>query len=688
MNIYAISDLEGLYPQQVLPMYEEIKKEKENKKIIICGDVIDSTIAGKGIYQEERFRMLKSNNIKTIYDIVTNPNIFLTFGNRDLNKMKVGPLSELKSISDASDNLINQFNNGELNLDFSTYQSFSKLRLDWVQKMSNWYPFWGGAISDKICYWRDDNQPEKGGFFERRFQKIFGADTSIGTMSAGYLLETIPLELGLYKKENDDYNAFVVLAVFKSMLKKKDFNDKEQQLYKFFYSDDGKVKKPIEDKKINQSYFKGLLYTLFTSDKNDMIIKKCKCDIDSTIYGVKLKCSCPDESHMYLFSHGGVSSDIIKGNTLDELSKLLEDGKTTVLREKLTDANKFGGYYAKLENSNKTNKVIIEKITIFNKKIKETIKAIFDEDYTKIFKPSNNMLLLLIASATFDCKSFYTKTFDKTLGIDEKKSKAETECAGLDILNISSEFTSTMAGIKRLRNKDKIFFNNSKLYNIFGHNPNGFLPAIDLFENNSQSKTYLINLDTSNTFLSSDANIYDKENSYSYIKIDKDNIEINTNIYIKTTEAQQLKLGTSDDLFTDIKVPISKDTPEIENSKNAKIIAFMEENKKLFITRPDIEKDYFETVIEIKNNINDDMDKNLRKIKDNENIFYHGIINKETKNFIIFTYHRTFGPPFPRCLFIINEDHFNKGQTGGNYFKKYLKYKQKYTELKVQLGGK
>jgi predicted phosphodiesterase len=226
MNIYAISDLEGLYPQQVLPIYEEIKKEKENKKLIICGDVIDSTIAGKVIYKEEKFRTLKSNNIKTIYDIVTNPNIFLTFGNRDLNKMKVGPLSELKSISDASDasdnpidqiDLINQFNNGELNLDFSTYQSFSKLRLDWVQKMSNWYPFWGGAISDKISYWKDDDCQPEGKFFERRFQKIFGADTSIGTMSAGYLLETVPLELGLYTKGNNDYNAFVVLAVFRAL---------------------------------------------------------------------------------------------------------------------------------------------------------------------------------------------------------------------------------------------------------------------------------------------------------------------------------------------------------------------------------------------------------------------------------------------------------------------------------------
>ena len=222
------------------------------------------------------------------------------------------------------------------------------------------------------------------------------------------------------------------------------------------------------------------------------------------------------------------------------------------------------------------------------------------------------------------------------------------------------------------------------------------MPSIDLFEINLQNnpqkntpiKTYLINLDTSNTFLSSDANIYDKENSYSYIKIDKNNIEINTNIYIKTKEAQQLKLDTSNDLFKDIKVSETKDIKEIEDSKNSKVIAFIEKDKELFTTRPNAQNDYFETVIEIKNNIDDNMDKNLRNIKENDKIFYHGIINKDKRNFIIFTYHRTFGPPFPRCLFIIDETEFNKGQTGGNYFKKYLKYKQKYTELKVQLGGK
>ena len=91
IKTFAISDLEGFYPDQVLPIYNSIKHDKQNE-IIICGDIIDSTI--KSIPTTSILE-LKSNNLKTIYEIVINPNICLTFGNRDLNKIKVGPLTEL-----------------------------------------------------------------------------------------------------------------------------------------------------------------------------------------------------------------------------------------------------------------------------------------------------------------------------------------------------------------------------------------------------------------------------------------------------------------------------------------------------------------------------------------------------------------------------------------------------------------
>jgi hypothetical protein len=706
MIVYACSDLEGYSPTELLPDYEKIKKDKKNT-IIFCGDLIDSTITGqKDILGSIKSR--KSKNIINIFDIVMNHNILLTFGNRDLNKIKVGPLTELAMIfvqsSELKDKasfelvkkLVNEFNKGKINLDYTTYETLNNSisTFKWVQKMSNWYPFWGGALKDKINYWKDDREPiDASGFFDRRFQKIFGKDTARGTMSAEYLLETIPLELGLYRVGDNNYNAFVVLAVFKSMLQKKKFIDTNNKLSNFFYPDKSKeVSKDV----INTSLFEGLLYTMFTDRKNDMIIKMCNCDSVSTKFDKF--CVCKKDLPMYLFSHGGISSDIINKDTLDELSNLLKNSTTTTLVDKLTDANKLGGYYANIQSANaniKTNEDIINKIRYFNEKMKRTIQDIFDEDYTTIFKPTNNMLLLLIASATFKCEPFYTKVSDE--------ATATRECEKLGITNIlktSSDFISTMAGIKNLRNNEKIFFNNNTLYNIFGHSPNGFGPTIDLFENN-KNKTYLINLDTSNTFLSSDVNKYDEKNTYSYIKIENNKVEINTNIHIKTTKSEELNINTSIDYFQDFE---KKGTEGDEKTKNDMIIAYTEESKKVFINDPandikwqngscnitNIMKDSSLTTINIKNIIDDNMDTYLKNIGANKNIFYHGKIvgiqNKVPINFIVLTDHRTLS--FPKCLFILNETEFKAyfdKKKGGSYLKKYLKYKNKYIQLKNQI---
>jgi hypothetical protein len=640
-KIYAISDLEGFYPEQVLPMYNQIKEEMTDN-LIICGDIMDSTI--KTQINREIIK-LKSNNIKTIYDIVTNPNIFLTFGNRDLNKMKVGPLTEL-FCEEQDQNykiLIDKFNKGELeNLDKKTYIKFLCIEnKKWYQKMSNWYPFWGEKIKDKINYWKDDNEPlalrnkeneiiKSYNFFEKRYLKIFGADTSIGTMNAEYLLQTIPIELGLYDEINNDYNAFIVLAVFKSMLQNVKFND-DKKLYNVLYN-------PSVKEIINQSIFKGLLFTLFTDDKNNMIIKRT------------------DQLNTYLFSHGGVSSEIIERNTLEELDCILKNPSTDDLKEKITDATKFmGGYYKKIDINKKED--IDKQIENFNTKIKETITNIFNEDYKTLVKPSINMLLLLIAVTSFDCKTFYSKI----LPTEEVQNK----CKDYGILNINSSLISTMAGIKELRSQNKIFYYGTKLFNIFGHNPNGFGPTVDLFENDI-SKTYLVNLDTSNTFLSSSSNLslYDQtKKTSSYILIENNKIKLITKIFIRKTSKQEIIIeDNNDSLFTGLE----KDDDEIQNNiKNNIIVAYSGAIKP---------SDIFE--INIDNYIDENMDEKLKLFKDNQKIFYHG----KHENYLIFNYRRILGPPFPRCLFIVDENIFIKRYL--NYKKKYLKYKQKYINLK------
>ena len=54
-------------------------------------------------------------------------------------------------------------------------------------------------------------------------------------MGADNLLQTIPMELELYEESLPDYNAFVVLAVFKSMLQKVKFNDSDKILHNILY---------------------------------------------------------------------------------------------------------------------------------------------------------------------------------------------------------------------------------------------------------------------------------------------------------------------------------------------------------------------------------------------------------------------------------------------------------------------
>jgi len=638
---FAISDLEGFYPDQVLPMYNSIKYDKLNE-IIVCGDIIDSTIKST---PTPSILELKSNNLKTIYDIVVNSNICLTFGNRDLNKIKVGPLTELcyYGQDENSRKLINSFNSGDLeNLNITTfYNIFNIKEKRWCQNMSNWYPFWGEKIIDNIDYWKNNNEPikivkegkpEPYLFFEKRFHKIFGTDTTVGTMNANNLLKTIPMELGLYAESFPEYNAFIVLAVFKSMLQKVKFND-DGKLYEILYN-------PISYPNINQSIFKGLLYSLFTDDKNKMIIKRT------------------DYTNTYLFSHGGVSSDIIERNTLQELDDILNDINTFELRDKITDVNKLrGGYYKN------TTIDIDQQIEKFNTRMKEIIMKIFDEDYKILNKPTSNMLLLLIAITPFDCKTFYSKTLSKPDVI--------LKCKNLGILNTNSSLISTMAGIKELRSQNKIFYYGNRLFNIFGHSPNGFGPTVDLFENDIH-KTYLVNLDTSNTFLSTSSNqsLYDQSlKTSSYILIENNKIRLLTEVYIKSSKNERIKIENNENLlFSSIEFNQS-DSTEINNLKNNIVLAYSGEDLSDVIR------------IKIDNYIDQEMDQKLRLFKDNKNIFYHGNID----NYLVFNYRRTLEPPFPRCFYIIDEKIFSKRY---KYKKedtvryKYLKYKNKYINLK------
>jgi hypothetical protein len=93
-----------------------------NTKIIICGDIIDSTMSSRNdiMYDPKICNDLKldlfknkSYNLHNL-DEIDKKNISVFLGNRDLNKIKCVFLNKLKRIAGVNDTskLINHFNNG------------------------------------------------------------------------------------------------------------------------------------------------------------------------------------------------------------------------------------------------------------------------------------------------------------------------------------------------------------------------------------------------------------------------------------------------------------------------------------------------------------------------------------------------------------------------------------------------
>ena len=205
MTEFTISDPEG---------YDITSLIDTTMNVVICGDLFDSTSTKKGIPSDVIHSNLKSNNLKNIRTILNNTNIKLIFGNRDLNKVKCRYLNELGG----NNELVTKFNNGNIDLSTSSYQDLKKIlsKEPWkIDSMNEWYTFWAKDVGSKKD-WTSKTDYTSQPFFAR-FTEIFGGDNVKGTMSADNLLYTIHYEIGINSKD-EDYNAFIVLAIFKSML--------------------------------------------------------------------------------------------------------------------------------------------------------------------------------------------------------------------------------------------------------------------------------------------------------------------------------------------------------------------------------------------------------------------------------------------------------------------------------------
>ncbi len=553
-------------------------------------------------------------------------------------------------------------------------------------------------------------------FFYKRFQEIFGTDNVLGTMGAENLLLTIPNELGFTdsvldniinntittENENvkeriyNDFRAFIVLAVLNSMFVA------ENKAYTF---PTDKLNNP---ETISTNEFKGLYHNLFSNPKNSF----CKYLIKENMI----------KNNIFLISHGGISYDMVKHDSvMEQRIKLTSnsayiDTSTNADIMNWWDMNKFGGYYSNQKDGNIMDvDTLTSRLNNINTTFKEHIDAILKND--NIISPNKELLFLF---SFFGISPNLKKNAKNLSSINEKFNDIK------DIYDPTSKPPimppSMMPGFREIGRVGKnLFINGYVLYNIFGHQPNGMSSVIDLFEHTSEDKTkyqtFEINLDTSNSFSTSNmCDINNWNNNYlPLLSINNNNtgfidlllrsqININQN-YDKETKKETLKVIDKIDLD---KMLIIDDT--IHYSKN-----FRKEATLIFNNRIDISNILLlNDIRRFKKNIkkadgsiitinfngsagqlrpNDESSVNFIE----KNINGYNYNDKDNLFYIISLTSNKAG--FSRNIYILNyndkEEFINKTQEtfvndtfiGGNnnYYQKYLKYKNKYLELKKNL---
>jgi hypothetical protein len=520
---YAISDPEGFNLYSLLnPLCDK------TAPIVVCGDLIDSTM----IINNDTLKKLKSFNLFNIHEVIKpNSNVILTLGNRDLNKIKCRYLCKLdETVFNARKDLVNQFNNGTIDLSVNNCnlltQGCANEVMPWTHKMKNWYTFWNPGNPNPIRDFKefDNNYCKENDMFHKRFVDIFGADGGKGTMSADKLLETIPYELfGEYYSINptiftNNYKAFIVLAVFKSMM----INEIPKFDAKFDNS--GVFVKNPPTTTINTSLFKGWLCKMY--EKSVMCLASVVKD------------------NIFLFSHAGmpVEEGILNKLREHSQSKLTEQttngiltdiSKRTLSKETKDKRWLLSGGTPVLDDSQKLTN-IVEKYNMYFKDILIT-PIVVNNDGSSEGIPTDIMIQLLA----------YTSGYSNET---KKYSSASGPVNLIDYWKVT---------------KNHYSISDKKVHQIHGHSPQGFgcdiTPLIDEYDKFYGS---IVNLDNSNTFMSNNRRQYGDDSinkqSYNYLKIDDDGeYEIDTSLRIdvdKVTNRTIIDLETDDLKKTNINI--------------------------------------------------------------------------------------------------------------------------------------
>ena len=494
MATYFISDPEG---HDILAH----RTLGPDDRLYILGDLTDST-AATAFENLPGFLQRKSFNLRNIMHVVNDERVHLVLGNRDLNKIRCVALNKLNP--DVG-RLVAEFNHGRVQLSHARYAELKDHVCEWMVRhnrspwqacMSNWYPFWNPRT--QAAHWAAKRHPSSHSRsypFLARFADVFGLDDgTVGTMSAQNLLYTIPFEIGIdvqlpaknemekgvdaqygVRNETLDYYAFIVLAVYNSMLEP--IRTRSSHRYAL----------PVAGRTLTAEFCRGALYSMLTSRRSAV----CR------VFDL------PASNQIILCSHGGFTSNMLNQSgpvsietIWDAITRSFD--KKDLMYNILTDARRFTGGYYSTPSDKPTYTVgeITRRVTQINRIFSECIRHSFASSAPTDGLPTPHMLFLQVMSTPFDCRALQVAA--PTLDCSQHMA--------------STSISPIQPGYRHAR-VHHFFVHDRSLFNLFGHLPVGYATTIDLFEN-KKAQCFLVNLDSSNSFKTSGE---DQGASYSHV---------------------------------------------------------------------------------------------------------------------------------------------------------------------------
>jgi hypothetical protein len=254
---------------------------------------------------------------------------------------------------------------------------------------------------------------------------------------------------------------------------------------------------------------------------------------------------------------------------------------------------------------------------------------------------------------------------------------------------INTELSSPILPGYRIMRRNVYYETGKTIYQIFGHQPVGYSTTVDLFTQDENTKSYLINLDSTNSFTGTKFN--DKQNISTSILI----IPPNNNPYISS----HINFNKTPIVKTLANANIANKTIKFGDLKMTRISPF--NDYKTILSYSENSESYGDFKFEFTKYQN--LLTKIYKINDSTNtdkykefeINFHGI--HESKYFFTVTNtgydsNGTFNlfESFNKSFFILSEKDFEEFTgittlTGNSYREKYLKYKNKYLLLKNNL---